>query len=61
MGGHFSNLEGLSAEEIEEVVAYSGFDSEQVKRLYERFKHLDRDGKGSINVGMFFNIIIRQT
>lgn len=56
MGGHFSYLEGLSAEEVEEMVAVSGFNSEQVKRLFERFIHLDRDGKGSINVEDFFNI-----
>lgn len=53
MGGRTSVL---SSEDLEELEILSGFTSLQIKRLYKRFKRLDKDNKGSISREEFMSI-----
>jgi serine/threonine-protein phosphatase 2B regulatory subunit len=53
MGGKVSTL---SAEDLEELENISGFTALQIKRLYKRFKRLDRDNKGYISKEEFMSI-----
>jgi len=47
MGGHVSKLEEeLTELELERLKVETGFDTRQVRRLFLRFKHLDRSNKG---------------
>jgi serine/threonine-protein phosphatase 2B regulatory subunit len=53
MGGRTSVL---SSEDLEELEILSGFTSLQLKRLYKRFKRLDKDNKGGISREEFLSI-----
>ncbi|KAJ3636297.1 hypothetical protein Zmor_008990 [Zophobas morio] len=55
MGGHLS-VDNLSAEETEELCQLTGFSSEQIRNLYTRFKHLDRDNSGTISSEEFISV-----
>ncbi|KAM9942246.1 hypothetical protein ACTFIT_005621 [Dictyostelium discoideum] len=46
----------LRTEEIEEIREVSIFSQREIKRLYKRFKRLDKEEKGSINVEDFNQI-----
>ncbi len=50
MGGNTSCLDNvLTPVELERLKAETGFTSKHVRRLYIRFKHLDRAGKGYLD------------
>lgn len=51
-----ANTSALRSEEIEELQSGTNFTSKEVKRLYKRFKKLDRDGSGSITADEFLMI-----
>ncbi|KAJ3159644.1 Calcineurin subunit B type 2 [Geranomyces michiganensis] len=40
----------LQADELEDLQSISNFSEAQIKTLYSRFKHLDKDNSGSISV-----------
>eukprot|EP00762_Andalucia_godoyi_P001888 ANDGO_06023.mRNA.1 Calcineurin subunit B len=46
----------LRPEEVEELQSGTNFTSKEIKRLYKRFKKLDRDGSGTITADEFLMI-----
>ncbi|XP_065883580.1 calcineurin B homologous protein 1-like [Dysidea avara] len=42
------NVTSLSNDEIKEIHEETGFSASQIRRLYSRFCHLDKDGKGHL-------------
>lgn len=54
MGSNSSML--LQKDEIEALAVESGFNSKQIKRLYNRFTSLDKDGKGYLTRQDFLRI-----
>lgn len=54
MGSNSSML--LQKDEIESLAVESGFNSKQIKRLYNRFTSLDKDGKGYLTRQDFHRI-----
>jgi Ca2+-binding EF-hand superfamily protein len=46
MGSIFSNEIGLSPEELEHLQTETGFSKSNIRRLYNRFQHLDKEKKG---------------
>ncbi|KAJ3447812.1 protein phosphatase 3 regulatory subunit b alpha isoform type [Anaeramoeba flamelloides] len=56
MGGLFSKDDELTQEDLEELQEMSNFNQKQIKRLYKRFKRLDKDGSGSITLDEFYSI-----
>eukprot|EP01137_Pigoraptor_chileana_P025115 Opistho-2@94098 len=46
----------LRPEEIEEIENLTGFTPNQIKRLYKRFKRLDKDNTGTISMDEFLSI-----
>jgi calcineurin B family protein 1 len=54
MGSNSSIL--LQKEELDEISAETGFTSKQIKRLYNRFKSLDKDNMGYLNKQDFSRI-----
>jgi len=46
MGSMFSSPVSLSPEELRQLKAETGFTDDNIKRLYSRFQHLDKDRKG---------------
>eukprot|EP00026_Physarum_polycephalum_P016700 Phypoly_transcript_17674.p1 GENE.Phypoly_transcript_17674~~Phypoly_transcript_17674.p1 ORF type:complete len:182 (+),score=31.48 Phypoly_transcript_17674:198-743(+) len=51
-----ANTSTLRTEEITEMQAVSHFSPKEIKRLYKRFKRLDKDEKGSISTDEFLTI-----
>ncbi|KAJ6236940.1 protein phosphatase 3 regulatory subunit b alpha isoform type 1 [Anaeramoeba flamelloides] len=56
MGGLFSKDDELTQEDLEELQEMSNFNQKQIRRLYKRFKRLDKDGSGSITLDEFYSI-----
>jgi calcineurin B family protein 1 len=54
MGSNSSVL--LQREELEEISNETGFNSKQIKRLYNRFKSLDKHNMGYLNRQDFLRI-----
>ena len=46
MGSVFSSELGLSPEELQHLQAETGFSKSNIRRLYNRFNHLDKEKKG---------------
>lgn len=47
MGSFFStDFFGLEPREVQQLQAETGFTRGNIKRLFHRFQHLDKDGKG---------------
>ncbi|KAL0488271.1 serine/threonine-protein phosphatase 2B regulatory subunit [Acrasis kona] len=51
-----TNSSSLRPEEIEEMQKGTNFNQKEIKRLYKRFKKLDKDGNGCITSDEFFMI-----
>jgi len=51
-----ANTSTLRAEEVSEMQSVSHFTPKEIKRLYKRFKRLDKDEKGSISTEEFLTI-----
>jgi serine/threonine-protein phosphatase 2B regulatory subunit len=51
-----TNTSSLRPEEIEEMQKGTNFTQKEIKRLYKRFKKLDKDGNGCITSDEFFMI-----
>eukprot|EP00761_Pharyngomonas_kirbyi_P013531 gb/GECH01013560.1/.p1 GENE.gb/GECH01013560.1/~~gb/GECH01013560.1/.p1 ORF type:complete len:178 (+),score=46.99 gb/GECH01013560.1/:1-534(+) len=51
-----ANASSLRPEEIEEMQRGTNFSSKEIKRLYKRFKKLDKDGSGTITSDEFMMI-----
>lgn len=49
MGSIFSNPVDLTPEELTRLKAETGFTDDNIKRLFTRFQHLDKDGKGYLD------------
>jgi len=51
-----NSVSGLDRESIDALLKASGFSEGELKKLYRRFKQLDKDGSGTLTTNEFLSI-----